>query len=56
MERSVRVTWGDNTFHEAIRLGDLRRGRLVHLAVEAEDAAEGAERVALVSALERLFQ
>src|SRR5262249_6143943 len=55
-ECSVAVAGRDDALDEAARLGDLHRGRLVQLAVESENAAEGAERIALVGFPERLLE
>src|SRR5581483_3196232 len=54
LQRSVAVTRRDDALDEPVGLGHLRRGRLVHLAVEGEHAAIGAEGVALEGALERV--
>src|SRR5436309_1037072 len=54
--RRVAVARGDDALDEVPRLRDLLGGRLVHLAVEAEHPAVGAERVAVVGAQERFAQ
>ncbi len=47
---------GDDALDEAVRLGNARRGRFIHVAVEAENSAEGTEWVAVVGALECLVR
>ena len=46
----------DDAFDEALRLGDLPGGRLVHLAVEAEDAAVRAQGIAFVGLVKGFHQ
>ena len=52
VQRRVAVAGRDDALDEAVRLGDLLGRGLVDLAIERQDAAEGAERIALVGLLE----
>src|SRR5207249_2928646 len=56
LERGLAIAWRDNALDEALRLRDLVGGRLVHLAVEGQHAAVGAERVAFIGFAESLLE
>src|SRR5579884_2642536 len=54
VESGLTESGSDDALNEAIRLADLHRCRLIDFAIETKDAAESAERIALVRLAERL--
>ena len=56
LEGGVTETGSDDAFDKAIRLGDLESSSFIHFAIEAQDAAVGAERVAFIGLAKGFFE
>src|SRR5439155_21428512 len=56
LKRGLAIARRDNALNETLWLGDLVSRRLIHLAIEGQHAAIGAERVAFVGLTKSLLK